>query len=52
MCDKLVTKINALDTSRVVLKSQHSTDKSSLEKKIDDANKKIFDINGVIKNRL
>ena len=37
--DKLVTKIN-IDTSGFVLKIKHDTDKSDLEKKINDANKK------------
>ena len=34
MLIKLVTKINAIDTSRFVLKTQYNTDKSGLEKEL------------------
>ena len=34
--DKLVTKVNNIDTSRFVLKTKYDTDKSELEKKIPD----------------
>ena len=36
--------------SRFVLKIQYNTDKSGLEKKIDDAGKKIPDTSGLVKN--
>ena len=39
--DKLVTKVNVIDTNWFVLKIQFNTDKSGLERKINDANKKI-----------
>ena len=42
--DKLVAKVNAIDTRGFVLKTQHDTDKSGLEKKIKDADNKILDI--------
>ena len=42
--DKLVTKVNAIDTGGFVLKIQYDTDKSGLEKKISGADKKIPDI--------
>ena len=32
--DKLFAKVNAIDTSRFVIKAQYSTDKSDLEKKL------------------
>ena len=38
--DEIVTKVKAIDTSRFVLKTQNNTDTSSLQKKIDDADKK------------
>ena len=38
--NKLVTKVNATDTSGFVSKTQYNTDKSGLEKKINDADKK------------
>ena len=38
--DELVTKVKAIDTSRFVLKTKNNTDTSSLQKKIDDADKK------------
>ena len=34
--DKLVTKVNNIDTSRFVLKTNYDTDESKLEKKITD----------------
>ena len=37
--DKLIAKINNIDTSRFVLKTKYDTDKSNLEKKISDAGK-------------
>ena len=38
--DKLAAKANNIDTSRFVLKTKYVTDKSDLEKKISDADKK------------
>ena len=38
--NKLVTKVNATDTSGFVSKTQYNTNKSDLEKKINDADKK------------
>ena len=46
--DKLVAKVNAIDTSGFFLKTQDDTDKSNLEKKLNDADKKISDI-GLVK---
>ena len=36
MYDKLVEKVNNIDTSGFVLKTKYQTDKSELEKKITD----------------
>ena len=41
--DKLVEKVNNIDTSGFVLKTTYDTDKSDLKKKINDAAKKIPD---------
>ena len=49
MCDKLVTKVNNIDTSEFVSKTKHDTDKSYLEKKISDANKKLPGTSGLVK---
>ena len=49
--DKLVTKLNNVDTSEFVLKTKYVTDKSDLEKKISDANKKSPDISELVKKR-
>ena len=49
---KLITKVNAIDTSGLLLKSQYSTDKSGLWKEIDDADKKIADTSELVKNKL
>ena len=46
--DKLVTKVNNIDTTEFVLKTTFDTDKSDLEKKISDADKKIPDTNDLI----
>ena len=39
---KLVTKVDNIDTTGFVLKTRYDTDKSDLEKKISDVDKKIF----------
>ena len=36
MYDKLVTKVNAIDTSRFILKTQYNIYNSGLKNKIDD----------------
>ena len=40
--EKLVAKVNTIDTSAFVLKSKCDIDKSDLEKKISDADKNIW----------
>ena len=45
----MVTKVNTIDTSGFVLKSQYNTDRSSIGRNIDDADKKIPDICGLFK---
>ena len=40
MYDKLIAKLNAIDSSEFVLKSKYDTDKSDLENKINDADEK------------
>ena len=49
--NKLVTKVNAIDTSGFVLKTQYNTDKSSLEKKINDADKKYLILVELLKKK-
>ena len=39
--DKSVTKVNNIDASGFILKTKYNTDKSDLEKKISDADKKV-----------
>ena len=41
--NKLVTKVDNIDTTGFVLKTTYDTDKSNLEKKISDADKKTLD---------
>ena len=36
MYDRLVTKVNSIDTSGFVLKTKYNTDKSNLQKKTPD----------------
>ena len=47
--DKLVAKVNNIDTSGFVSKTKYDTDKSDLEKKISDADKEIPDTSGLVK---
>ena len=43
MYDKLVTKVNNINTSGFVLKNKYTSNKSDLEKKISDTEKKNHD---------
>ena len=43
MYDKLVAKVNNIDSSEFALKTKYDTDTSDLEKRISDADKKIPD---------
>ena len=47
--DKLVTKINNIGTTGFVLKTKYTTDKSDVEKKISDAEKKIPNTSFLVK---
>ena len=49
MYHKLVANVDAIDTSGLALKTQYNTGKSDLEKKINDADKKIPDISRLAK---
>ena len=49
MYDKLVTKVNNIDTSGFVLKTKYHTDKSDLEKKISYGDKKLPDTSGFVR---
>ena len=46
--NKLVAKVNNIDTSRFVLKTKYKTDKSDLEKNISHSEKKIPDTSGLV----
>ena len=50
--NKLVTKVNNIDTRGFVLKTKYDTDKSDLEKKISDAEKKIPNTSSVVKKQI
>ena len=50
--DKLVTKLDNIDTIGFALKTKYDTDKSDLEKKISDADKKIPDRSGLVKKQI
>ena len=47
--DNIVAKVSAIDISGFVLITQNSTDKLVIEKKIDDADKKMLDTNELVK---
>ena len=49
MYERLVAKVNSIDTSVFVLKTKYQTDKSGLEKKITDADKRIPDTSELFK---
>ena len=46
--NKLVTKVDNIDTTGFVLKSKYDTDKSGLEKRISAVDKKTADVSGLI----
>ena len=50
--NKLVAKVNNIDTSRFVLKTTYDPDKLDLEKKTSDADKKIPDTSGLVKKHI
>ena len=50
--NKLVTKVDNVATTEFVLKTTYDTDKSYLEKKISDADKKIPDTSGLVKKQI
>ena len=47
--DKLVTKVDNIDTRNFVLKTKYEKDGSDLEKKISDVDKKIPNISNMVK---
>ena len=49
---KLVVKVDNIDFGRFLLKTQYDTEKSDLEKKISDADKKIHDTSGLAKKQI
>ena len=50
--NKLMTKVNNIDTTGLVLKTKYDTDKSDLEKKISDEDKKIPYTNSLVKKQI
>ena len=50
--DKLVAKVNNIDTSGFVLKTKYTADKSNLEKNISDAYKKILMLVNLLKKQI
>ena len=52
MYDKLVTKVNNIDTSGFVWKTKNNKEKSDLEKIISDKGKKIPDTSGLVKKQI
>ena len=49
---KLLAKVNNINTSGFVLRLKYTADKSDLEKKISDADKKIPDTKGLVKKQI
>ena len=52
MFDKIFAKLYNIETSGFVLKTKYHTDKSDLEKKINDEDKKIPDTSGLVKKQI
>ena len=52
MYDKLVTKVDNINTSGFVLKNKYTSNKSDLEKKISDTEKKITILVDLIKKQI
>ena len=52
MYDKFVGKVNNIDTSWFVLETKYMPDKSDLEKKVSDADKKFVILAELLKNIL
>ena len=50
--DKLVAKVNNIDTTGFVLKTKYDTDKSDLEKKTGDEEKKIPNTSAFVKKQI
>ena len=50
--NKLVIKVDNIDTTGFVLKSKYDTDKSGLEKRISAVDKKTADVSGLIKKQI
>ena len=52
MYDKLVAKVNNIQTSGFVLKAKYDTDKLDLEKRISDGDKKVIDTSKLVKKQI
>ena len=50
--NKLVTKVDNINTTGFVIKTKYGTDKSDLQKKISDADKKIPDTSAFVKKQI
>ena len=50
--DELVTNINAIDIRRLVSETHYNTDKSGIEKQINNADKKTLDISRLVKKQI
>ena len=49
--DKLVTKVNGIDTTKFVSRTKYEKDGSDLERKIGDVDKKIPDVSDLVKKK-
>ena len=52
MYDKLVAKVNNIDTTGFVLKTTYDVDKSDLEKEISNTDKEIPDTSNLAKKQI
>ena len=52
VCNKLVAKVNNIDTTGFVLQTKYDKDKSGLEKKVSDGDKRIPDTSELSKKQI
>ena len=50
--DKLISKVNGIDTTKFVSRTKYENDGSDFEKKVNDVDKKLLDVSGLAKKQI
>ena len=50
--DKLISKVNGIDTTKFVSRTKYENDGSDFEKKVNDVDKKLPDVSGLAKKQI